>query len=417
MTKKTVVKPGYVKSSESAIKVPVSQLGIGMFVSALDRPWLETPFLVQGFLIESLDHIMLVQEFCDYVYVDAVQDHWVPPEEREAAAANKKKKRYIHKVSVEQENGVAPGVYRQAKIIVKSVLDDVRMGNALDVKQAKATVSDCVDSILRNPDALMWLGKINNVDSGIADHSLNVCILIVAFGRHLGLEESELEQLGLCGLLHDIGKMKIPHEILTKRSQLSDKENKILRGHALHGRNILMSNPGLYHGVTDVAHCHHEHLDGTGYPRGLKAVGVSQYTRMVSIVDTYIEMTTGEFGAKPCSTLEAIRFLYASRGTLFDDALVLQFVQCVGLYPPGSLALLNNGEVGIVISTNLKDRRLPKVLILLAADKNPIKPRTVNLGNPTEQGERKEYLIKDILIDGSFGLELKEQLKKGLRLS
>jgi len=155
VVKKTVIKKGYIKPTESTIKIPVSQLGMGMFVSALDRPWLETPFLVQGFLIESLDHIVLVQEFCDYVYINAVRDDWVPPEDRVVVPTNKKK-RYVHKISVEQENGVAPGVYRQAKNIVGTVLDDVRMGNALDAKQAKETVSGCVDSILRNPDALMW---------------------------------------------------------------------------------------------------------------------------------------------------------------------------------------------------------------------------------------------------------------------
>lgn len=412
--KKNVVRPGHVKSTESTIKVPVSQLGIGMFVSALDRPWLETPFLVQGFLIESMDHIMLVQEFCDHVYVDAVREDWIPPEERVVDTSRKKKNRYIHKISVEQESGVAPGVYRQAKTIVKSVLDDVRIGNALDATKAKETVSECVDSILRNPDALMWLGKINNVDGSTAEHSLNVCILVVAFGRHLGLDQLDLEKLGLCGMLHDIGKMKIPPEILSKGSRLTEKENKILRGHTLHGRNILMSNPGIFHGVTDVAHCHHECLDGSGYPRGLKAVGISQFTRMVSIVDHYVDMTTGSPGKEPCSTLEAIRYLYGNRGTLFDDSLVLQFVQCVGLYPPGSLALLNNGEVGIVISTNYKNRRLPKVLVLLDAEKKSQKPRVVNLGNSQEQGENKEYLIKDILVNGSFGVDLQEHIKKGL---
>ena len=416
MVKKTVIKKGYIKPTESTIKISVSQLGIGMFVSALDRPWLETPFLVQGFLIESLDHIILVQEFCDYVYIDSVRDDWVPPEERVVVPTNKKK-RYIHKVAVEQENGVAPGVYRHAKNIVRSVLDDVRIGNALDAKKAKETVSGCVDSILRNPDALMWLGKINNVDGGTAEHCLNVCILVIAFGRYLGLEEVELEQLGLCGLLHDIGKMKIPPRILSKKEELTEKETKILRSHTLHGRNILMSNPGLFHGVTDVAHTHHEHLDGSGYPRGLKAVGVSQHARIVAIADQYNDMTSVHPGKKPCSTLEAIRYLYANRGSVFDDSLVLQFVQCVGLYPPGSLALLNNGEVGIVISTNYKNRRLPKVLVLLDKQKEPIKPKVINLGNAKEQGDKQQFLIKDILISGSYGLDLQEHLKKGLKLN
>lgn len=387
-----------------------------MFVSELDRPWLETPFLMEGLLIETQEHLNLVRELCEFVYVDAVQERYVPPEER-ALLGRKKEPRYIHQVSFEHEQGKATSAYSHAKQITKSVMDEVRLGNALDEEQAKASVNDCVDSIIRNPDVLMWIDKIKSVSSQTADHSLTVSLLAITFGRYLDYEIDDLQKLGLCGLLHDIGMMKVPREILQKETPLDDAERKTLESHAVHGRDILLSSKTIYHGVTDVAHCHHEHLDGTGYPRGIKAVGISPFTRIVAIVDRYDSITTATPGKPAKSSLTAMRELYSVRGKELDADLVLQFIQCVGLYPPGSVVELMNGSVGIVISTNYKNRRLPKVLVLLNPQKRKITPRVVNLAVPGDLGENKEMLIKDVLIDGEHGIFLKEHLEQGLKLA
>jgi len=414
--KKRVVRKGYIDTETNQKQIPVEALEVGMFVSQLDRPWLETPFLIQGFVIETFDHIDLVKEFCDFVYIDAVQQVYVSPEER-VVSTTRSQKHYIHKISVEDEHIAASGMYKQVRSLTKSVLDEVRLGNAFDADKAKQTVSECVGSILRNPDALMWLSKIKNVDNHIADHCLNVTIVAVAFGRFLELSEEELKELGLCGLLHDIGKMKIPADILKKSSSLSVQEEEILKSHPLHGRNILMSNRSLFNGATDVAHCHHENLDGSGYPRGLKAVGISFYTRIISIVDLYDNFTSRQVDRPPKSSLEAMRYLYSLRGKHFDDKLVLQFIQCIGLYPPGSIVELRNSQVGIVISTNYKNRRLPKVLMLLDAKKNPQNNHIINLGKEAQQGTKKEYLIHNVLINGSYDIDIKEHIDKGLIFS
>ncbi len=414
--KSKIVRPGYVAKESGRKKIPASELQIGMYVSELDRPWLDTPFLVQGFLIETKEHIEVVQEFCDFVYIDAVQEHYVPPEER-AVAAKPNPSRFIHKVAFEQEQPRALGTYKHARSLTKSVLDEVRLGNALDAKKAKETVDECVESILRNPDALTWLSKIRNVDAHVADHSLNVAILAIAFGRFLGWEKEDLQKLGLCGLLHDIGKMKIPPALLQKAPPLTEDEERVMRAHTLHGRNILMSNPSLYHGVTDVAHSHHEHLDGSGYPRGIKEVGLSPNVRIIAIVDCYDRMTIPPEGGPARSSLDALRHLYSLRGKHYDANLVDQFIRCIGLYPPGSIAELQNGEVGIVISTNYKNRRLPKVLLLLNADKQEIRPKILNLADETQRGPQGDHMIKQILVDGTYGIRLKDHLERGLALS
>jgi len=414
--KKQVVRKGYITKESNKRQIPVAALEIGMYISELDRPWLDTPFLMQGFLVETMDHINLVQEFCHFVYIDAVQQVYVPAEERNISQ-QRTRKHYIHKVSVEDEHLAASGVYKQARGLTKSVLDEVRLGNAFDAEKAKQTVAGCVESILRNPDALMWLGKIRNVDNHVADHCLNVAIVAVAFGRYLDLEEEELKEIGLCGLLHDIGKMKIPPDILKKDRHLSEQEELVLKSHPLHGRNILMSNRSLFNGATDVAHCHHEHLDGSGYPRGLKDVGISFYTRIIAIVDLYDNFTTKHGGKPPRSSLAAMRHLYSLRGKHFDDKLVLQFIQCIGLYPPGSIVELRNGQVGIVISTNYKNRRLPKVLMQLDANKQKLQSRIINLADENQQGDKQAYLIKDVLINGSYDIDINEHINKGLVFS
>jgi len=414
--KKQVVRKGYVTKESNRRQIPVAALEIGMYISELDRPWLETPFLMQGFLVETMDHIHLVQEFCHFVHIDAVQQVYVPPEER-SVSQQRTRKHYIHKVSVEDEHLAASGVYKQARSLTKSVLDEVRLGNAFDAEKAKQTVAGCVESILRNPDALMWLGKIRNVDNHVADHCLNVAIVAVAFGRYLDLEEEELKEIGLCGLLHDIGKMKVPPDILKNDRDLSAQEELVLKSHPLQGRNILMSNRSLFNGATDVAHCHHEHLDGSGYPRGLNAVGISFYTRIIAIVDLYDNFTTGHGGKPPRSSLAAMRHLYSLRGKHFDDKLVLQFIQCIGLYPPGSIVELRNGQVGIVISTNYKNRRLPKVLMQLDANKQKCQSRIINLADQKQQGHKQEHLIKDVLINGTYDIDINEHINKGLVFS
>ncbi len=414
--KKKLVREDYVKRESGRKRISVTELQIGMFVSELDRPWLETPFLVQGFLIETKDHIECVQEFCDYVYIDAVQERYVPPEERIVQKAPNTQ-RYTHKVSVEQEHAQATGAYKHARNLTRSVLDDVRLGNALDAEKAKETVGECVDSILRNPDALTWLSRIRNVDEHIADHSLKVSILAIVFGRYLGMEKDELEKLGLCGLLHDIGKMKVSPALLSKSTPLTEDEQRIVQAHTIHGRNILMSNPSLYNGVTDVAHCHYEHLDGSGYPRGIKEVGLSPNTRIISIVDCYDRITSNIPGSPARSTLDALRHLYSMRGSRYDAQLVDQYIKCVGLYPPGSLVELASGEVGIVISTNYKNRRLPRVMMLLDAKKKNVAPRVLNLADDKQRGANDERMIKQVLVDGSHGVHLKEHLEKGLTFS
>lgn len=413
--KKEVFRPGYIKTSQQSKKIHISELKIGMFISKLDRDWLETPFLVQGFMVETLDDIDVVAEYCEHVWIDAVKDEWVPPEERAISGYRPNKGvRYINKVTAQDEHRKALGIYRSSRRITKSLLEEVRLGGVINTQQAKETVNDCVQSVLRNPDALMWMSKIRDQDEYTSEHCLNVCILAIAFGRHLGMQEEELQTLGLCGLLHDVGKMRIPPEVLNKPGKLTDKEFKMIKAHTVHGRNLLMSSPGAHHATVDVAYSHHEWLDGNGYPRKLKAAGISDLARIIAIVDAYDAMTAERCYAPAIPSTDALKILFKERGSHFDDRLTLEFIRTVGLYPPGSIVELRNGQVGLVLTANHRYRHLPKIIVVRDNNKQPCKERIYNLAEIEKGGLDKTFLIQRVLKDGDHGIHIREYQAKGL---
>lgn len=409
------VRPGYVGSRPSSIKIHISELKIGMFVSKLDRDWQETPFLMQGFMIESLDDIDTVAEFSQYVWVDAVKEEWIPPEQRGVAGpAIPKVKSYVNKVDAQKEHRAAMGVYREARQLTKTLLDDVRLGGAINTEQAKSTVKDCVHSILRNPDALLWMARMRTESEYTAEHCLNVCILSIAFGRHLGMSEAELEKLGLCGLLHDVGKMRVPAQVLNKKEPLTEKEFSMIKAHTVHGRNLLMSSPGVPNIAVDVAYSHHERIDGEGYPRKMKASGISDFARIVAIVDAYDAMTADRCYSRAIPSTDALKRIFQDRGTQFDERLALEFIKSVGLYPPGSIVELVNGLVGIVLETNTRYRHLPKIIAVRDLNQPLEKERIIVLGEIEQKTLDKGHLIKRALCDGSHGIFIREYREKGL---
>ncbi|RYG27708.1 MAG: HD-GYP domain-containing protein, partial [Chitinophagaceae bacterium] len=321
------VRAGYVKSSEKTVKIHISELKVGMFVSQLDRPWLETPFLMQGFVVENVSDIDTIAEYSEHVWVDAVHDEWVPPEQRAVLDPKKQKVAYINKVDARSEHSQALGVYREARRLTRSLLDDLRLGGVINTDQAKVTVKECVHSVLRNPDALLWMSKIRSQNEYTAEHCLNVCILAIAFGRHLGMSETDMEKIGLCGLLHDVGKMRVPAEVLNKPGVLTEKEFNIMKAHATHGRNLLMASQGVPNSAVDVAYSHHEKVDGSGYPRQLKSAGISELAKIISIVDAYDAMTADRCYSPSIPSTEALKIIFKDRGTHFDERLALEFIK------------------------------------------------------------------------------------------
>lgn len=416
MEKKTIVRPGRVVTEKKIMQMPVSGLKVGMYVRELDRPWLETPFILQGFPIRSVDDIDEIAKHCEWVIVEVGEEAWQPAQER-TLQAERMQRTQTHAPSSPRKDELrnAQSTHQQARSLTRNFMDDVRLGRGIDIKEVKATVSECVRSILRNPDAMMWISRLRSKDEYTSEHSLNVGLLAIAFGRHLGASEEDLNKLGLAGMLHDIGKMQTPNDILLKESKLSDEEFQLMKMHAQQGRDILLAHRNVYHGTVDVAYGHHENLDGTGYPRGIKSGGITDFTRIVALCDVYDAITSDRPYKRGASSLNAIKIIQDQAGKKFDMKLAQEFVECIGLYPPGSVVELHSGEVGIVISTNHRHRHLPKVMVVRDAHKQPCQEHVVNLEKVAASGTA-EQLIRNVLPNGTHSIRVETFVEKGLTL-
>lgn len=394
--------------STKKIKIPVSGLEIGMYVAELDKDWLDSPFLYQGFLIENHDDIHLLEQECQFVWIEPAIEMRRGKQDDPKHVLKKpsaKKTRYINKLTMPREYEKSRKVFETSRQRTKTILDDVVLSGVINTKEAKKTVESCLDSVLRNPNAMLWMSKVRESSTYTADHCLNVCILCIAFGRQLGFSKDELFSLGMCGLLHDVGKMRIPDAVINKPGKLTPKEWKQMQAHVVFGRNLLMTSPGIGHSV-DVAYSHHERIDGKGYPRGLDGSQFSQYTKIITLADSFDAMTADRCYSPAITPSAAVKEIYKHRGTQFDERLALQFIKTIGLYPPGTIVELANGCLGIVLERSQKYQHLPKVLLLKDKLGKAVRKTLIDLIE-VEQGKKdRSFLIKNDHPDGYKGLKV-----------
>jgi len=384
------------------IKIHVYELKIGMFVSELEIPWEDSPFLLQGFDLKSQSDIKAIQDVCDYVVIDPARQKLIHGE-----VSKKNEQLFLHAFKKTATS------HEQASALVKGVMDDIRFGNSLNTKAAKEVVSHSVDQVLESPDIMLLFTQLKNQDEYTSQHSLNVCVLSILLAKHLNYSKEELNDIGICGLLHDIGKLKIPLEILNKPDKLTENEARVMCTHTTLGRNILMSARDLYTGAVDVAYTHHEQLDGGGYPRGLKGEYISVYARIVSIVDAYDAITSDRIYKRGRLHLEAIKILMNAKGKHFDASLVLKFIDCIGIYPVGNAVEMKNGEVGVVIAANPKNKTKPKVLMLMNKAKQFCDKFILELDQNPVDSAGEQYRVLKVLPKGEYGLDLYEFNQQG----
>lgn len=395
-------------SNTHTLRMNCDQLTIGMRVIELDRPWLESPFTVHGFLITHVEQIEKLKRNCDYVYVAASKKQSI-----DTAGSNLKRQSYTDTKSFQQAMPQAKSAHRQAKSVIKGFFKNIRLGQTFETSVAKKAVKQCVDSVIANQDAMLWLGLLKDVDEYTARHSLNVGLLSIILGRAEGLAPDDLEILGLCGMLHDMGKSEISLDILNKEGAFSDVEFEIMKTHTTLGFNILSKKPDLITEVANVAYSHHERLNGRGYPRALPAAKISYFSRIVAIADAYDAITSKRIYSPSKTSLEGLRILIGAKGSHFDPHLVDQFVQCIGIYPAGSIAELNSGEIAIVLPSPVDRRNSPNVLIVKDRQKKSCTPRTVDLSNESASNSANPLKIKHLLSDDAFGIDVKKYHEMG----
>jgi HD-GYP domain-containing protein (c-di-GMP phosphodiesterase class II) len=403
--------------SRGDIKIPVSEVKVGMFISRLDRDWIGTPFLFQGFFVRSVEEIELLSEYCNEVYVI------VEGKNRFDETVDLKSSLIIGRKPVEYDishsvSEVFKGAYDTAKTVkkfIKASFSKAEMKEVIDTAAARIFVSESVELVLKHPDAVAFMTRLRNQDDYTAEHCMNVCFLAVIFGRKLGLRKHQLVNLGLCGLLHDVGKARIPPEILNKPGRLTDDEFEIMRKHAEYGRDVLSQKRDAYEEAVFVAYSHHERPDGKGYPRGLPDGDISLFCKIISIVDVYDAITGDRVYARGRASSEALRILYENRGKQFDNNLTLAFIQTIGIYPPGVIVELVSGAVGIVVDSSGQYQHLPRIIQVLDEDKKPLdEPCAYDLIDTVEQGLSKKLLIKNTLPDGAYDIYLQKYVDSGI---
>jgi HD-GYP domain-containing protein (c-di-GMP phosphodiesterase class II) len=375
--------------------VRVEDLQFGMYVAELDRPWTDTPFIFQGFLLQRDEQLETLKKYCRSVLVDSERSTL-----RDAAAL-KPAARYREQVPVEREVDRADAVHGGAQKALSDAFAAVRAARTLDAAQVDQAVAGMTESVLRNPDALLLFSQLREKGDYTVSHALDVAVYMVSFGRFLQLPLEDLATLGYLGLMQDIGKIRVANEIIAKRERLSVAEFEQAKQHVAHSADILRATPGMPAHIAELALLHHERLDGSGYPRGLKGGEIGRMGSIAAIVDTFDALTAKRPYAEPVSPSAALSMLYKWRAAFFDAELVEQFIRCIGIFPLGSVVELNSAEVAIVIAQNLEKRLLPRVMVIRDAAGNPLRPqKLLDLARNPHARPGEPYRIKRTLEYG-----------------
>lgn len=417
-------------------KLPVQDLAQGMYVSKLDRPWVGTPFPLQGFYIRNDEDINKLKQYCEFVTVDTLKSrvpvkgcHAIPARRyhpadpgRTTLAARSKKtiacsldkgrlvrnpKTYKRSRPLKQELNQASKLHLDISRAVDQVMDKLAAGRPVPLRTTRKIANRMVESISRNPDAFVWIARIRDKDEYTYSHCVRSSIWAITFGRHLGLEKDRLENLALGVLLSDIGKTEIPEALLIKDEILSDSEYEMLKKHVEYGVGILSSCKGINNEVITVVMTCHEKHNGTGYPRGLKSEQIPLLGRIAGIVDFYDAVTCPRNEEAALSPSEAMIKLHHIRGNEFQEELVDEFIQAIGIYPTGSLVELSSGEVGVITEQNEGRRLRPKILLILDSHKQPLKKqREIDLMKTLKDGKGEKLNITSCLPEGAYDIDL-----------
>jgi HD-GYP domain-containing protein (c-di-GMP phosphodiesterase class II) len=387
-------------------QIPVGELRFGMYVVELDRPWTDTPFMFQGFVLATQAQLDGLKKYCRTVFIDT--ERGVAPADEPAPRAP-----HAERVSVEREFPHAGQAYQASRAFMRDLLRAVRTGRVLDAAQVTAAVTRMTQSVLRNPDALLLFSQLRAKGEYAEAHALDVAIYMITFGRFLQLEPAQIEFLGYLGLLQDVGKVRLAAELLEKSGRLSIEEYEQAKLHVRYSEEILRATPGLPAGLAEAAALHHERLDGSGYPKGLRGAEIGRFGLIAAIVDTFDALTVKRPYADPVSPSAAISMLYKWRGVYFDANLIEQFIRCLGIFPVGSLVELNTGEVGVVIAQNTAKRLLPRVMVIRDAQRNPLVPqKLLDLSRSPMASPDEPYRIRGTLEAGSVEFDPDELFMK-----
>lgn len=415
------------KVGVSQKKIYAQDLEVGMFVSDLDRPWHVTPFPIQGFYIRSQDDIRALISHCRWVMVDVAEAR--DSLDYDSAGAPSFARRTSRKVrqhevlelppmqikkpvdhqasrSLRRELRASRNLLQSAESAIRQVSGSLRNDMMPDLRPVSKVARQMTSSVLRNPDALLWLARVREQDDHTYRHSLKTAVWALVLGRHLGLDETLLTTLATGCLLAHVGKAELPPELIFNEHQLDAEQYREYRTYVERGARRV-EEAGVSRGVVAVVRGHRERHNGSGFPAGVRGDRIPLLAKIAGLVDYYESLIAPREGYQPLSPAQAVSQLFELRNVEFQADLVERFIQSIGIYPIGTLVQLTSGERGIVVSHSPRRRLMPKVMVMTRADQKPLKTaRMVNLadvnnGRPVDRALR----VEGCLPNGTEGLD------------
>lgn len=378
-------------------KIAIADLRVGMYIHELCGGWMDHPFWRSKFAVKDVQDLAKVRESgVAELWIDTGKGADVPAAVRietesvvadevdqMLAAAESVLAPLAQQVEFDQEVKRAAKICNKAKDAVVSMFQEVRMGKAIDADAAGELVDEISSSVMRNPGALISLARIKTADDYTYMHSVAVCALMVSLARQLGQDETSTRELGLAGLLHDLGKALMPPEVLNKPGKLTDDEFAIMRTHPGEGHQLLVQGNAVGEIVLDVCRHHHEKVDGTGYPDHLNGEQISLHAKMGAVCDVYDAITSNRPYKAGWDPAESIRKMTEWSKGHFDERVFQAFVRSIGIYPVGSLVKLDSGRLGVIIEQSEKSLLLPVVKVFFSTRAQTyIKPELIDLSKP-----------------------------------
>jgi putative nucleotidyltransferase with HDIG domain len=379
-------------------KIRVRDVRPGMFIHEICGSWMDHPFWKKAFLL-SADEDLNALKTCGIqeIWIDTEKGLDIGSESVVSTSAEEKKKVEDELLQIAKEPSPEPHapmheelerarkLQARSKAAVTSMFQEARMGNAIKVSEAAPLVEEINQSITRNPEAFLNLARLKTKDDYTYMHSIAVCALMIALGKQLGLTSAELKNAGLAGLLHDVGKMLIPDEVLNKPGKLTDEEFEIVKQHPRKGWEILHGSADITDTALDVCLHHHERVDGTGYPERISGDLLTLFSRMGAVCDVYDALTSDRCYKHGWEPAETIRKMAEWRNGHFDERVFQAFVKTIGIYPSGTLVRLKSGRLAIVIEQSDKSLLTPIVKVFFSTKSNePVMPEMVNLSRSYE---------------------------------
>jgi len=387
------------------VKVAALNLQPGMFVAELDRPWLDTPFSLQGFVVRDSSEVLYISDYVDHVFVDAEYRASRRFVNLDAAPSVPRPGQMLQLKADFQQARVC---FESASATLDKVFDSLRTGRNTDINEVRDAINPLIEGVFRNQEAVAALLRLKESGQYRYHHSLSMALWATILGRHLGLHRDELEKLAVGCAMCDVGMTELSPELLDNPSNLTEQQCRIVRAHPIMGAQLVTDSGNVDFEVIAIIESHHERFDGSGYPRGIEGAAIPLLARIAGLVDAYDAMITPRPYASARTSHEAVQELIDSKGSAFQDSLVEQFVQAIGLFPTGSLVELNTGEVAIVIRQNRTRRLKPEVVVVLdAAKRRKEVLGLIDLANQDQRAEEERWIARELQA-GAYGVNSEE---------